>query len=60
MRSYLSLCGLLLIAGSVLSVAGCSDVGNDGPMSRDESLAKIEKAQKDAELKATASQTPSG
>ena len=59
MRSYLSLCGILLIAGSVLSVAGCSDGGTDGPASLDESLAKLGKAQKDAELKAVASQKPS-
>ena len=58
MRRSLSLCGILLIAGSVLSLAGCSDGGNDGPASLDESLARLDKAKKDAELKATASQKP--
>ena len=58
MRLYVSLCVVLLIAGSLLSVAGCSDGGDDGPASLDDSLAKIENARKGEALIKAAAQTP--
>lgn len=60
MRSYLSICIVLLVAGSMLSVAGCSDGGDDGPVSLDDSLASIEKARKDAEWSKVAAELPAG
>lgn len=58
MRSYLSLCIVLLVSGSLLSAAGCSDGGDDGELSLDDSLASIEKARKDAELSKAAAGSP--
>jgi cyclophilin family peptidyl-prolyl cis-trans isomerase len=58
MRSYLSLCIVLLAAGSMLSVTGCSDGGDDGQVSLDDSLASIEKARKDAEWSKAAAALP--
>ena len=60
MRSFVSLCIFFLMAGSVLTVAGCSDGGTNGPASLDDSLAKIEKARKDAESNQPAVKTPVG
>ena len=60
MRLYVSLCVVFLMAGSMLSVAGCSDGGTDGPASLDDSLAKIEKARKDAEWNKPAAKIPAG
>ncbi len=60
MRSYLSICIVLLVAGSMLSVAGCSDGDDDGPVSLDDSLASIEKARKDAEWSKVAAEIPAG
>jgi len=60
MRLYVSLCVAMLIAGSMLSVAGCSDGGADGPVSLDDSLAKIESARKDTEWGRPAAKLPAG
>ena len=60
MRLYFSICVVLLLAGSALSVVGCSDGGADGPAALDDSLAKIEKARKDAEWSKPAAKTPVG
>ncbi len=60
MRLYVSLCVFFLIAGSILTVAGCSDRGTDGPASLDDSLAKIEKARKDAEWNQPAAKVTAG
>ena len=60
MRLYVSLGIVFLFAGSVLSVAGCSDGGKDGPASLDDSLAKIEKARNDTEWGRPAAKLPAG
>ena len=60
MRLSVSLCVALLIAGSVLPVAGCSDGGSDESASLDDSLAKIEKARKDLEWGRPAAKLPAG
>lgn len=48
MRLSVTLCFALLIAGSTLCIAGCSDGETDGSASLDDSLAKIEDARKAA------------
>ena len=58
MRLYVSHCVVLLIAGSMLSVVGCSDGGADGPASLDDSLAKIENARKTTAWSKAAAQAP--
>lgn len=58
MQLCVSNCVSLLLAGSILFVAGCSDGSNDGPASLDESLAKIEAARKDAAWGKAAAQVP--
>ena len=60
MRLSFSICVVLLVAGSMLSVPGCSDGGTDGPAALDESLAKIEIARKAAEWSKSAAQKPAG
>ena len=59
MRSYVSLCVVLMMACSVLPIAGCSEGSTDRPASLDDALAKIEKARKDAEWR-PAAKTPVG
>lgn len=58
MRLDFSICVVLLVAGSALSVTGCSDGGTDGPATLDDSLAKIEKARKDPAWSKPAAKTP--
>ena len=58
MRLCYSICVVLLVAGSMLSVPGCSDGGPDGPASLDDSLAKIENARKAAAWSKAAAQKP--
>ena len=60
MRSYLSLFLVLLVAGSMLSFAGCSEGDDGGSASLDDSLASIEKARKDAEWSKAAAELPAG
>jgi len=58
MRLSDSLFFALLMAGLILSVAGCSDGGTDGPASLNESLAKIEDARKVDAWKNSVANTP--
>ncbi len=60
MRSCPPFYAVLLVAGSVLFVAGCSDGGTDERASQYNSLAKIEQARKDPLWNTPAAEVPEG
>lgn len=60
MRLSPPFCVVLLIAGSVLFVPGCSDGGSDNQGSLDDSLARIEQARKDSLWNTPAAEVPEG